>query len=237
MKEAGPNRAEPFEAREIAVVVAAYNEGKAVGAVVSDLVRGSYRVVVVDDGSSDDTAGVARDAGAVVLRHAVNRGQGAALQTGITYALKRGAKAVVTFDADGQHRVEDIPAMLAPIAGGCADIALGSRFLEGGSSVPAGRRLLLRAAVVFTRLTSGVSLSDAHNGFRAFSARAAAALDIKLDRMAHASEIIDQIRRSSLPFVEVPVTIDYTDYSMAKGQSSANAFRVAFDYLLNKLMR
>ncbi len=221
---------------DIHVVIAAYNEERSIGDVISQLRRGYSNVIVVDDGSSDDTSKKALQAGATVLRHVINRGQGAALQTGITFALRRGARVLVTFDADGQHSVEDIPAMVAPILDGRAQITLGSRFIEDSSSVPFGRRVLLGAAVIFTRLTSGMQLTDSHNGFRAFSREAAKQLDIRLDRMAHASEIIDQIRRSRLPYLEIPVHIRYTEYSMAKGQSSANAIKVAADYLINKFM-
>ena len=220
----------------IHVVIAAYNEARSIGDVISQLRRRYPNVIVVDDGSNDDTSKKALEAGATVLRHVINRGQGAALQTGMTFALRRGAKVLVTFDADGQHSVEDIPAMVAPILDGRAQITLGSRFIEDSSSIPFGRRVLLGAAVIFTRLTSGIQLTDSHNGFRAFSSEAAKHLDIRLDRMAHASEIIDQIRRSRLPYLEIPVHIRYTEYSMAKGQSSANAIKVAADYLLNKFM-
>ncbi len=216
----------------IHVVIAAYNEERSIGEVISQLRRRYPNVIVVDDGSNDDTSKRALEAGATVLRHVINRGQGAALQTGMTFALRRGARVLVTFDADGQHSAEDIPAMVAPILDGRAQITLGSRFIEDSSSIPFGRRVLLGAAVVFTRLTSGIRLTDSHNGFRAFSSEAAKRLDIRLDRMAHASEIIDQIRRSRLPYLEIPVHIRYTEYSMAKGQSSANAIKVVADYLL-----
>jgi glycosyltransferase involved in cell wall biosynthesis len=221
----------------IYVVIAAYNEERSIGDVISQLRRHYPNVIVVDDGSNDDTSKNAIEAGATVLQHVINRGQGAALQTGMTFALRRGAKVVVTFDADGQHSVEDIPAMVAPILDGRTQITLGSRFIEDSSSIPFARRILLGAAVVFTRLTSGMQLTDSHNGFRAFSREAAKRLDIHLDRMAHASEIIDQIRHSRLPYLEIPVHIRYTEYSMAKGQKTTDAIKVAADYLLNKFMK
>jgi polyprenyl-phospho-N-acetylgalactosaminyl synthase len=220
----------------IHVVIAAYNEERSIGEVISQLRRLYPNVIVVDDGSNDDTSKKASEAGATVLRHVINRGQGAALQTGMTFALRRGAKVLVTFDADGQHSVEDIPAMVAPILDGRAQITLGSRFIEDSSSIPFSRRILLGAAVIFTRLTSGMRLTDSHNGFRAFSSEAAKQLDIHLDRMAHASEIIDQIRRSRLPYLEIPVHIRYTEYSMAKGQKTTDAISVAVDYLVSKFV-
>jgi glycosyltransferase involved in cell wall biosynthesis len=223
--------------RKLFVVIAAFNEAEVIGKVVGELCAVYPNVVVVDDGSSDETAARARAAGANVLRHVLNRGQGAALQTGISYALSKGAELVVTFDADGQHRVQDIAPLAAPIAAGEVEICLGSRFLGDREAVPIGRRVLLFGAVWFMRLTSGLKLSDAHNGLRAFSRRAAETLDIQLDRMAHASEIIDQIRVSGLPYREVPVRIRYTDYSLAKGQRSSAALRVAWDYLIGRLLR
>lgn len=225
------------EAAGIYIVIAAYNEGAKIAEVVTELRARLPHIVVVDDGSRDDTGQRAFEAGATVLPHAVNRGQGAALQTGITYALRCGASVVVTFDADGQHRMLDIPAMVRPILAQEVHVCLGSRFLEHGDAVPVARRWLLAGAVVFTRLMSGVRLSDAHNGFRAFSREAAQQLELTLDRMAHASEIIDQIRESKLPFREIPVHIRYTDYSRAKGQTSSAALRVAVDYLWGKLLK
>ena len=219
------------------VVIPAYNEGEAIEEVVREVLRLCPRVAVIDDGSSDETAEAAWRAGACVLRHVLNRGQGAALQTGIRFALERGARFVVTFDADGQHRVEDVPALLEPLVSGRAEIALGSRFLGAAENIPRGRRILLKAGVVFTRVVNGVRLTDTHNGLRAFSRRAAEAIDIKLDRMAHASEMIDLVRRSRLPFVEVPVRIRYTRRSLAKGQRSGNAFRIVVDYLLGRMIK
>lgn len=219
------------------VVIAAYNEEPCIGQVIAE-VRASFpNVVVVDDGSRDDTCGAARRSAAFVLRHPINRGQGAALQTGIEFALSRGAQYIVTFDADGQHRAEDVPALLEPIVRGACEVTLGSRFLGRASGMPRSRLVLLRMAVLFTRLFNGVRLTDAHNGLRAFSRRAAEHIHLTLDGMAHASEIIDQIRQSRMPFKEVPVEIRYTDHSLAKGQSSRNAIRIAIHYLLGKVLR
>jgi glycosyltransferase involved in cell wall biosynthesis len=228
----------PQELREGAfLVIAAYNEGSAIEAVVREAGAVYPNIVVVDDGSADDTAEVASRAARYVLRHVVNRGQGAALQTGITFALKRGARYIVTFDADGQHRVEDVRAMLEPIVSGECDITLGSRFLGEAVGLPASRKLTLKAAVLFTRVFNRVRLTDAHNGLRGFSARAASRIDMKLDRMAHASEIIDQIRHSGMRYKEVAVEIRYTEYSLAKGQSSRQAFKIVFHYLVGRILR
>lgn len=221
----------------IFVVVPAYNEAEAIGAVLEELRRTDATIVVVDDCSTDATAAIARAAGATVLRHTVNRGQGAALQTGIRYALLRGAEIIVTFDSDGQHDAADLAALVEPIRAGRAEVVLGSRFLEPRSAIPAARRLLLKLAVIFTRITSGLRVTDAHNGLRALSRRAAASIDIKLDRMAHASELMDQIRLGRLPYAEVPVSVRYTPYTRRKGQRGIHALRVAFDYLVGRWVR
>ncbi|HEX4452152.1 MAG TPA: glycosyltransferase family 2 protein [Kofleriaceae bacterium] len=214
------------------VVIAAFNEAKVICEVISGVVAAGWPVVVVDDGSRDDTAEQARIPGADVVRHGINLGQGAALQTGIDYALRRGAKHIVTFDADGQHAIEDVPALIEAL--GDADIALGSRFLgkqiEGASS---SRRVLLRTATLVSNGLSGMKLTDAHCGLRAFRAEAAPALRITKDRMAHASELLRKIKTSGLRVVEVPVTVRYTEHSMSKGQGGMQAVRILFDYFFH----
>lgn len=217
------------------IVCPAYREEAVVGQVVSEL-RGAWpHVVVVDDGSPDHTAERARAAGARVVRHPINRGQGAALQTGIRYALEQGAQVVVTFDSDGQHDPADLPALIAPIIKGEAEVVLGSRFLGAAEGISRRRWLLLKLAVLFTRVASGLPVTDTHNGLRAFSRRAARRLDLLQDGMAHASELLDQVARSGLPIEEVPVHIRYTEYSRGKGQRSLGAFKVLIDYLLRRL--
>lgn len=228
----------PADVRDkIFVIIPAYNEGPAIEAVVREVAALYPNVVVVDDGSSDDTFDVARRNAGHVLRHIVNRGQGAALQTGMDYALRRGAQFVVSFDADGQHRVEDIEALVAPIHHGRCDICLGSRFLGRAVDMPLRRRIMLRFAVLFTRVVSRTKLTDTHNGLRAFSRRAAERINLTLDRMAHASEMIDLIRQSGLAFIEVPVQVRYTEYSRAKGQTTRGAVRILIHYLSGRLLR
>ena len=176
------------------VVVAAYNEAPVVGTVVSGIRRAGYAVVVVDDGSGDRTGDVALLAGAVVVQHPINLGQGAALQTGIDYALEQRADALVTFDADGQHSPAAIAALLAAIEQPGIDFALGSRFLTGATAnLPVSRRILLSAALWFTRASTGLPVTDTHNGLRAMTARGARAIYLRQNRMAHASEILHQI--------------------------------------------
>jgi glycosyltransferase involved in cell wall biosynthesis len=219
------------------VIVPAFNESAIIGPIIGSLRSRFANVVVVDDGSADATASAALAAGAVVLRHAVNAGQGAALQTGIDYALARGAAYVATFDADGQHRVEDLVTMLAALQGGSHDIVLGSRFLGHAEGLQFARRLVLKAAVLFTNLTTGLRLTDAHNGLRVLTAPAARRLRIRQDGMAHASELIEQIGRLGLRYAEVPVTITYSEYSQAKGQRLSNSLLILRDLLAGWLLR
>jgi glycosyltransferase involved in cell wall biosynthesis len=214
------------------VVIAAYNEAAMIGRVVSGVLADGWKVAVVDDGSRDDTAANAAAAGAVVLRHVVNLGQGAALQTGIEFALARGAERIVTFDADGQHRVEDLPAMVAALDD--ADVALGSRHLGGVEGASSGRKIFLRAATAMSNKMSGVKLTDAHCGFRAMRASIAPKLRMRQERMAHASELLGLIGKSGARIVEVPVTIRYTDYSKQKGQSPLQAIRIMFDHAFRR---
>jgi len=219
------------------VVIPAFNEEACIEHVAREVASIYPNVVVVDDGSLDGTHAAARRAAKYVLCHAVNRGQGAAIQTGIDFALRAGAKYVVTFDADGQHCVEDIAALVTPVSRGECEVALGSRFLGEAVDLPPGRRFLLRLGVLFTRLTSGVKLTDTHNGLRAFSRRAAEQVEIRLDGMAHASELIDLMVRKGLRYKEIPVTVRYTAYSTAKGQTSRGAIRVALHYLVGRMIR
>jgi glycosyltransferase involved in cell wall biosynthesis len=218
------------------VVIAAYNEAPVIAAVLSELV-GRYQVVVVDDGSRDATAEVAAHAGAAVVPHPVNLGQGAALQTGIKFALGEGATHIVTFDADGQHRAADIPRLIEALGQNHADFALGSRFLGASVGMPFSRRMLLKAATTFTRSTTGLKVTDTHNGLRAMTRRGALAISLKQNRMAHASELLAQIGRSRLPYVEVPVTIEYSGYSLAKGQRLSDSLAILFDLSAQRLIR
>lgn len=215
-------------------VIPAYNESGCVGGVIRRVMERYQNVIVVDDGSADSTAEEARSAGAIVLTHHINRGQGAALKTGIDFALECNADIIVTFDSDGQHRLEDVEALIEPVRTGGYDVALGSRFLNTGTKVPFVRLLTLKLGVLFTRLVSQIRVTDTHNGLRALSGKAARLIQIRQDRMAHASEILDEISRLKLRFCEVPTRILYTEYSKAKGQKSSAAFRIVWDFLIGK---
>jgi polyprenyl-phospho-N-acetylgalactosaminyl synthase len=223
--------------KSIWVVVPAYNEAAVIAQVVGELVRCGYDVVVIDDGSTDATGAKAAVAGATVVAHPINLGQGAALQTGLQFALLQGADYIVTFDADGQHRSGEVDRLLESLVNAKADFALGSRFLGTSIAMPALRRILLKAATWFTCVTTGLRVSDTHNGLRAMTRRGATAITLRQNRMAHASELLDQIARSGLGYVEVPVTIEYSPYSLAKGQRLGDSIRILVDLSAQRLHR
>lgn len=221
---------------KIIAVIPAYNESQVLGDVVRSVIPHVHEVLVVDDGSKDNTAQTARQAGAAVAIHPINRGQGAALQTGMDIALQRSADIVVHFDADGQHTPEQIQHLIAPIKSGEAEVVLGSRFLDKTSNVPAVRRIILKMGAIFTRMMSGLTITDPHSGFRALSRAAAEKIRLRQDRMAHASEFLQLLARHRLPYREIPVTIRYTDYSVSRGQSSWAAIRIVIDLLKGSLL-
>ena len=216
------------------LVVPLYNEAQVVREVIEDARRTFPHIVVVDDGSRDDSAAQAEAAGAVVVRHPINLGQGAALQTGIRYVLERtDARYLITFDADGQHSVADAAAMVAAAREEDLAIVLGSRFLKGPSPVGRLKRLVLATAAVVASRTTGMHLTDAHNGLRLLRRDAAEHLNLRQNRMAHASEIIRQLGATGLPWREFPVHIAYTEYSKAKGQSLLNSVNILVDLIFS----
>lgn len=214
------------------LVVPLFNEGTVIHDVVSEALATFPHVVCVDDGSTDDSVDRARAAGAVVVSHPINLGQGAAIQTGIDFVLRQpGAQYLVTFDSDGQHRVEDAAAMVERLRHDEADVVFGSRFLDRRTKPGLVKLAVLKTAIAFSNATSGVRLTDAHNGLRALNRRAAGSIAIKQNRMAHASEIIEQVGKAGLRYVEQPVHILYTDYSRSKGQSVLNSVNILTELL------
>jgi glycosyltransferase involved in cell wall biosynthesis len=225
---------------QVFAVVPNYNERGRIGAVVRALLPRVQRVIVVDDGSSDGSAEEARAAGADVVQHVLNRGQGAALKTGTVFAVSEGADVIVHFDADGQHDPEAIPTLTAPIIEGRADVVFGSRFL-GVTSVgmPFSRRVLLAAARQFSSIVLGIPrhVSDPQSGMRALTPAAAESIDFMQDRMAHCSEILRNAYASELRCVEVPIKVRYTAETLAKGQKAADAFKIVWQLLLGAFQR
>lgn len=209
-----------------------YNEATVIRSVVEGLRVAFDHVVCVDDGSRDESAAEAAAGGATVVRHPINLGQGAALQTGFDYALSDPEMTeVVTFDADGQHQVADAVDMVARLRAEDLDVVIGSRFLDERTELATAKRLVLRTAAAYTRLTTGMALTDAHNGLRVLSRGVLEKVRIHQNRMAHASELIDEIGSAKVRWAEHPTHIVYTDYSRAKGQSLLNSVNILFELL------
>lgn len=216
------------------VIIPVYNEVTVIAQVVADLHATFRNIVCVDDGSIDGSAAQISTTAAHLVRHPINLGQGAALQTGLCYALVRpGGRFFVTFDADGQHRVADAAHMVDTARSGAADVVLGSRFLGQHDGwrhrVPLLKRVALRLVVALSPVARTMHLTDAHNGLRVFNRAVAGQLRISMNGMAHASEIVSLLARSSWTVRELPVTIRYTEYSRSKGQSLINGINILFD--------
>ena len=226
--------------KNLCIIIPAYNEGGVIEKTIRDLQNVGYlNIVVVDDCSTDNTFIQAQKTGVMVLRHLINRGQGASLRTGIEYVRENfSPEIIITFDADGQHQPKDIPKLIQPLIKNKADIVLGSRFLEKDSTtnITASRKIMLKFAVLFTNIISGIKLTDTHNGFRALNKKAYQSIKITRRGMEHASEIIDEIRKRHLRFTEVPVHIIYSDYSQNKGQATGNFVKLGIKVILHKIL-
>ena len=224
---------------DVFVIIPAYNEGPILSQTVDELLPYGFTLVVVDDGSTVPASQYLEGRQAHYLRHLTNLGQGAALQTGMDYAVRRRAGIIVHFDADGQHSPELIGKLVEPIRSGECDVVMGSRFIDPGdrAKVPIAKQVLLKAGVLVSWIFAGLWLTDTHNGFRALSFNAASRIRMTENGYAHATEILELIRKSGLRFKEIPATIRYTEHSLAKGQSVFNSINIMFDLVLRKLIR
>ncbi|BAX94741.1 glycosyltransferase family 2 protein [Mycobacterium shigaense] len=222
------------------IVIPAFNEAAVIGEVVADVRAVFPNVVCVDDGSTDGTGEIAHRAGAHLVRHPVNLGQGAAIQTGVEYARRQpGAQIFATFDADGQHRVKDLAAMVERVRAGGVDIVIGTRFANpGGDRPPFLKALVLRTAARLSRRGRRLGLTDTNNGLRVFNKKVADGLDITMSGMSHANEFILLIAENHWRVAEEPVEVLYTEYSKSKGQPLLNGVNIIFDgFLRGRLPR
>lgn len=220
------------------LVVPLYNEATVIAQVIEETRKVFPNIVCVDDGSSDGSSVLAEKAGAWVVQHPINLGQGAALQTGISWALTyTRASYLVTFDADGQHRTSDALAMVERADRENLGFVLGSRFLSGPSQAGFLKRMVLRTAAKLGKLSHGLDLTDSHNGLRVLSRRTAQELHLSQNRMAHAGEIVNQLAATGHAWAEHPVTIDYTDYSRSKGQSLLNGVNILTEQFIGTSSR
>lgn len=218
---------------KILVIVPAFNEEESIESVILDLRGHGYRhLVIVDDGSLDRTATIARKLKVPVISHHINRGLGAALGTGLAYARSVGPDMVVTFDADGQHKARDIKKLLGPLNSNKADVVIGSRLMRDTETMPVDRQVLNWLSNFLTFLLYGVWTTDSQSGLRAFGRRAWEKITIKTERMEVSSEFFKEIKRHQLWFTEVAIKPIYTKYSRTSGQSNLNAVNVAAKMLL-----
>jgi glycosyltransferase involved in cell wall biosynthesis len=220
---------------KIYVIIAAYNEAPTIGGVLDALQSLGYSAILVDDGSSDKTMHIASSFPVTIIRHPINLGQGASLETGMEAARFMNADYIVHFDGDGQHDERDIALLLKPLMERQCDIVFGSRFLgtpQPGLSMP--KRLTLRAGRWINYLLTGILLTDAHNGLRAMNRKALNKIHFTQEGMAHATEILYCVKKNSLKYLEVPVHIRYTSYSKRKGQTIMNAVNILFHLLYKK---
>jgi len=222
------------------IVIPVYNESAKIKEVITCLKEeGFHNIVVVEDGSKDDSFNnLLKIKGIHLLQHIVNRGQGAAIQTGQKYAIDNKADYVVHFDGDGQHNYKEIEKLLKILIKEDLEIVIGSRFKgkNNESNVPLKKVILLKLGILFTWFTSGGVYTDTHNGFRVMTKEAAQALTISMDRFEHASEILNEIRRKKLKFKEVPVTIHYSEYSKSKGQKISNSINIMLNVLWKDIL-
>lgn len=216
------------------IIIPAFNEASVLATVISAVKKFQPEsdILVVDDGSSDNTAQVARDSGVIVLSHILNRGLGGAIGTGLIYARDHDYNLVVTLDADGQHDPQDIKQVIEPILENRADIVIGSRLHADKFAMPIDRRIINRLANLVTLMLFKVKTTDSQSGFRALNQRAIQYLNIRTDRMEVSSEIFTEIKRLKLRYQEVPIKVIYTTYSKSKGQANMNMWRVGYKLML-----
>ena len=219
------------------IVVPAFNEAAVIGEVVADLCSVFDHVVCVDDGSKDGTGEIALRAGAHLLRHPINLGQGAAIQTGVEYARRQpGAAVFATFDADGQHRIKDVAAMIDRLAAGDLDVVIGTRFGPAEANLasrpPLLKRIVLRTAARLSPRGRRLGLTDTNNGLRVFNKKVADGLDITMNGMSHANEFVMLIAENDWRVAEEPIEVLYTEYSKSKGQPLLNGVNIIFDGFL-----
>jgi glycosyltransferase involved in cell wall biosynthesis len=218
------------------VIIPVFNEISVLGETLSKLRACNYKIIVVDDGSTDGIEKIIRNYPLLFLRHRLNLGQGGALQTGMVAAKFLGADFVVHFDADGQHDPGEIEKLIESLKQANCDVVFGSRFLknEDRQSTPFGKKIILQVGRYINWMFYGILLSDAHNGFRAMNRNALEKIVITQQRMAHASEILQLVKKHDLKYKEVPVAIQYTKYSRRKGQSIFNSVNIIFDLIFKK---
>ena len=212
------------------ILIPIFNEEKKIKSVISELLPSFKNIVAVNDGSTDSTQEILESLDVVILRHSINLGAGAAISTGFRFIQnQKNAQAVVTFDADGQHSVEDAKAFAREILLCKEEVIFGSRFIKSKLNIPTIKRIVLSVVVFFTNLLSKVNLSDAHNGLKAIKKTALKKIDINIDQYGYESQIINEVSRKGITYKEMPTNTIYTEYSKNKGQKLNNGLIILED--------
>ena len=223
--------------KKIYVIVPVFNEEKVLKSVLDDLTANKlWEVIVVNDGSNDNSRNICNNYNIKIIDHIVNSGQGAAIRTGINYSIQNNADIICTFDSDGQHRVDDLQNMInLMLENEKIDVVIGSRFINNVSKIPFRRKIALKFAVLFSKLVFGGNFTDVHNGLRVFTNNSARKINLVSNRMEHASLISESISKQNMRFVEMPVDIIYSEYSISKGQKLKDIIMMGFKLLLIKI--
>lgn len=219
---------------KLLVIIPAFNEASVIGSVIQSARKSlpSASILIVDDGSQDDTYAVSQKHGVMVVRHILNRGLGGAITTGLSFAKLHGYEIAITLDADGQHDPQDALPMIDLITQHNYDIVIGTRLAKGARHMPSDRRVLNWLANTLTYVLFGVRTTDSQSGFRAFNRKAIESISLKTERMEVSSEVFAEIKRLKLRFAEVPITVIYTHYSRSKGQQNSNKWSVGYKLML-----
>jgi len=222
---------------KLVIVIPSYNEADRILKVVTDIQRKGYRkIVVVDDGSTDNSMEGIKDLNVIILQHLVNRGAGAATETGLKYCRTiLDAETVVMIDADTQHNVDDIRKLVEAHENQNADITIGNRFLENKKNIPAKRWFYNQIANIVTSIFAGKRVYDSQSGFKVFNKKALQKIIIEQDRFEHCSEILIKGLENNLKIIEVPIKVYYTPETIAKGQHFLNGVRT-FVHLLHSVL-
>jgi glycosyltransferase involved in cell wall biosynthesis len=223
--------------QNVFIIIPFYNEEKILQFVLNQFKNKiGYKIILVNDGSTDNSIFICSNYKFTLLNHKNNLGQGAALRTGILYAIENNADIICTFDSDGQHKLTDLDNMIEKFKISKVDIILGSRFLNSNKLIPFKRKILLKFAIFFQFILIGGKFTDVHNGLRVFSRSAALKLNLSADKMEHASFIISSILKNKLTYLEFPVEIIYTNYSINKGQKLPQIIKIGLNLLKLKIM-
>jgi len=223
---------------KIAIILPAFNEGRVIKNTLKDLKEelskdktNSYKLIVINDGSTDLTKKLSIKNSDIVLTHRINRGLGAALATGLEYVKRsRSFNYAITFDSDGQHNPKDIKKAVLALKNGY-DVVIGSRFLSKDQEFPKLRKIILQISNIITYIFFQVWTTDSQSGFRGFNKKAIETIKIRTNKMEVSSEFFAEIKKNHLKLKEIPIKVKYTKYSLSKGQSNLNGVKVLIKLL------